>query len=145
VTVQEKDFYSRCSIDDFADVALNCLDYIHKRLAKSPTTGYCFVQKISKPDFDANSGIRSARGFCRSTINNFVVVLLPEFENVFNTAEVASRLMEDIQYNDTTEDNGDLPVIIKTLVPSPVIKCIFEANLRAPDSQDIIFIKVLHS
>ena len=53
------------------------------------------------------------------------------------------RLMEDIQYTGraANPDHG-FPKLIKTLVPSPVIKDIFEANLRSPDSQDIIFIKV---
>jgi hypothetical protein len=40
----------------------------------------------------------------------------------------------------TAENHSQL---LKTLVPSPVIKDIFEANIRSPNSQDIIFIKVL--
>ena len=52
--------------------------------------------------------------------------------------------MEDIQFTGRGDRNDDalLPKLIKTLVPSPVIKDIFEANLRGPDSQDVIFIKV---
>jgi hypothetical protein len=34
------------------------------------------------------------------------------------------------------------PRLVKTLVPSPVVKSIFEANLRTPDSNDIILVKV---
>jgi hypothetical protein len=41
---------------------------------------------------------------------------------------------------DTADNHSQL---LKTLVPSPVIKDIFEANIRSPNSQDIIFIKVL--
>ena len=41
---------------------------------------------------------------------------------------------------DTAENHSQL---LKTLVPSPVIKDIFEGNIRSPNSQDIIFIKVL--
>lgn len=33
--------------------------------------------------------------------------------------------------------------ITKTLTPSPVIKQIFEANIRTPESRDIVAIKVL--
>ena len=45
---------------------------------------------------------------------------------------------------DETEDTADNhSQLLKTLVPSPVIKSIFEANIRSPHSQDIIFIKVL--
>ena len=41
---------------------------------------------------------------------------------------------------DTADNHSQL---LKTLVPSPVIKDIFEAKIRSPNSQDIIFIKVL--
>jgi hypothetical protein len=52
--------------------------------------------------------------------------------------------MEDIQFTGRGDRNGDshLPKLIKTLVPSPVIKDIFEANLRGTDSKDVIFVKV---
>ena len=44
---------------------------------------------------------------------------------------------------DVEEDSADNhSQLLKTIVPSPVIKDIFEANIRSPNSQDIVFIKV---
>lgn len=55
-----------------------------------------------------------------------------------------SMFWEDTAGDD--EDEEETPEkhsqVLTTLVPSPVIKDIFEANLRSPGSQDIIFIKV---
>jgi hypothetical protein len=48
-------------------------------------------------------------------------------------------LVEDDEAGDSTQPS----LLTKTLVPSPIIKDIFEANLRAHDSQDIVFIKAL--
>ena len=46
-------------------------------------------------------------------------------------------------HNDTEEETWENHFqLLRTLVPSPVIKDIFEANIRSPTSQDIIFIKV---
>jgi len=49
----------------------------------------------------------------------------------------------DIVPEDEFGDSTKPSLITKTLVPSPIIKKIFEANLRTHDSQDIIFIKAL--
>ena len=50
--------------------------------------------------------------------------------------------MEDIQFSGQDEEPGERSLLIKTLIPSPVIKDVLEANLSAPNSKDIIFIKV---
>ena len=62
-----------------------------------------------------------------------------------DVAKMRVMNMDDIQYGDASGESYDPPHLMKTLVPSPVIKCIFEANVRAPDSQDIVFIKVIDS
>ena len=46
--------------------------------------------------------------------------------------------MDGIEYDQSFKQ----PQLAKTVAFSPVIKQIFEANLRTPDSRDIIFIKV---
>jgi hypothetical protein len=49
--------------------------------------------------------------------------------------------MEDIQYS-SENYAGEFARLVKTVVPSPAIKDVFEANLRRPSSQDIILVKV---
>jgi hypothetical protein len=51
--------------------------------------------------------------------------------------------MEDISFGEA--DNLSGHALTKTLVPSPVIKHIFEANLRTYYSRDIIVVKVVLS
>jgi len=55
---------------------------------------------------------------------------------------VDSYCAMDIQGDDNSAGAGQEPWLTKTLVPSPIIKDIFEANMRTYESQDIIFIKV---
>jgi len=47
--------------------------------------------------------------------------------------------MDGVEEDDLTRSH-----IAKTIAFSPVINDIFEANLRTPDSRDIIFVKVNH-
>jgi hypothetical protein len=54
-------------------------------------------------------------------------------------SESAMDVVEDI---DAAESSG-ASLLTKTLVSSPIIKDIVEANLRTNTSQDIIFIKAL--
>ena len=53
--------------------------------------------------------------------------------------------MEDVQYDNANSGSENPRPLVKTLVPSPVVKAIFEADLRGPDSQDIVFVKVHYS
>jgi len=55
--------------------------------------------------------------------------------------------MEEVVATEYGDDNGygeklnEHSKVIRTLVPSPVVQAIFQANLRSPCSQDIIFVK----
>jgi hypothetical protein len=51
-------------------------------------------------------------------------------------------MMEDIQSEGGGKRLGDSPCLTKTLLPSPIIKSILSANIRTPNSNDVIFIKV---
>lgn len=53
-------------------------------------------------------------------------------------SDFAMDIMEDI----VSTESGGASLLTKTLVPSPIIKDIFEANLRSHNSQDVIFTKV---
>jgi hypothetical protein len=50
--------------------------------------------------------------------------------------------MEDIQCALTENYAGEFARLVKTIVPSPAIKDVFEADLRGPGSKDIILVKV---
>jgi len=61
------------------------------------------------------------------------------FGDIHGTFWDDHNAIDDEVLEDTADNHSQL---LKTLVPSPVIKDIFEANTRSPNAQDIIFIKV---
>jgi len=61
------------------------------------------------------------------------------FGDIHGTFWDDHNAIDDEVLEDTADNHSQL---LKTLVPSPVIKDIFEANIRSPNAQDIIFIKV---
>jgi hypothetical protein len=50
--------------------------------------------------------------------------------------------MDEIEFSDRDETLSEHAKVIRTLVPSPVLLDILQANLRFADSRDIILVKV---
>jgi len=56
-------------------------------------------------------------------------------------AAAMAEAMDAIEFGERDETLSEHAKVVRTLVPSPVILDILQANLRAPDSRDIIFVK----
>jgi len=52
--------------------------------------------------------------------------------------EVVTEYGDENGYGEKLNEHSK---VIRSLVPSPVVQAIFQANLRSPRSQDIIFVK----
>jgi len=52
--------------------------------------------------------------------------------------EAATECDNENGYGEKLDEHAK---VIRTLVPSPVVQAILQANLRSPCSQDIIFVK----
>jgi hypothetical protein len=56
-----------------------------------------------------------------------------------------AEAMDEIEFAAHDETLSEHAKVVRTLVPSPVILAILQANLRFADSRDIILVKVPHT